>query len=316
MEIATDVSIIIPHYNTPLYLRNLLETIPQMNNIQIIVVDDRSNKDIDEYTSVVYDYSYVQFYVNSNGPKGAGTCRNIGLQHALGKWILFADADDFFVDGFYDKLKPFLYSEYDVVYFMPTGVDRDTLAPCARHLYYKHILTQYIKIPNRRHELQVRYLISPPWSKLLRRGLIEEHKLLFEEVICSNDIAFATALGHYMMNFKVVCDTIYCVTESRTSLTKNRSNDNYNTLLGVFIRRYTFLKQHLQSKDFRQLDMLNMIAVMKLMSVVPKKLGWRMFFKVIRNFHANDVRIYNLRWLNPMYLFRLFILSLRVKTMK
>jgi len=93
-----NLSIIIPHYNTPELLYKLIDSIPQSPDVQIIVVDDNSNHHLQILTELQKKYcDLVQFYTNNTRRKGAGTCRNIGLQHADGKWILFADADDFFM---------------------------------------------------------------------------------------------------------------------------------------------------------------------------------------------------------------------------
>jgi len=39
-----DLSIIIPHYNIFELLRRLLDSIPKKDNIEIIVIDDKSDK--------------------------------------------------------------------------------------------------------------------------------------------------------------------------------------------------------------------------------------------------------------------------------
>lgn len=50
--------------------------------------------------AVEYKDTNVEIYHNSK-KKGAGTCRNIGLERARGKWLLFADSDDLFLDNFF-----------------------------------------------------------------------------------------------------------------------------------------------------------------------------------------------------------------------
>ena len=42
--------------------------------------------------------------------KGAGYARNIGLSHARGKWIIFADADDFFTADCFTILNEYMDS--------------------------------------------------------------------------------------------------------------------------------------------------------------------------------------------------------------
>ena len=94
-----NLSIIIPHYNSSNFLEKLLLSIPKKKDIQVIIVDDKSEL---SHLKVIYELKkiYSFDFFQNNRDKGAGSCRNIGLEIAIGKWILFADSDDFFVNNF------------------------------------------------------------------------------------------------------------------------------------------------------------------------------------------------------------------------
>ena len=110
-------TVIIPHKNTPVLLQRCLDSIPLRDDLEVIVVDDDSDPaivDFDHFpgkerkdTTVIFDKS----------GKGAGHARNIGLEHAKGKWLLFADADDYFYPEAFYELDKFKDSDYDIVYF-------------------------------------------------------------------------------------------------------------------------------------------------------------------------------------------------------
>ena len=85
MEI--NYSFIIPHKNAPELLRRCIASIPQREDVQIIVVDDNSEK---EKKPVVERENVMIVEIDSKDSKGAGHARNIGLSQAKGKWILFA----------------------------------------------------------------------------------------------------------------------------------------------------------------------------------------------------------------------------------
>ena len=51
------LSIIVPHYNSPDLLDNLIRSIPEKNEIQIIVVDDNSNQKQEEFIRVKNKYT-------------------------------------------------------------------------------------------------------------------------------------------------------------------------------------------------------------------------------------------------------------------
>ena len=86
-------SIIIPHYDIPDLLMRCLKSIPVSEDIQVIVVDDNS-PDADTYLERYPELSrpYLEFTRTTKGG-GAGYARNVGLDHAKGKWLLFADSD-------------------------------------------------------------------------------------------------------------------------------------------------------------------------------------------------------------------------------
>ena len=99
--IMINYSFIIPHHNSPKLLERCLDSIPQRNDIEIIVVDDNSDADKKAYS---YRGDVRIINIDVEHTKGAGRARNYGMKEARGKWILFADCDDFYIDGFLEEL--------------------------------------------------------------------------------------------------------------------------------------------------------------------------------------------------------------------
>ena len=88
-------NIIIPHHNNPILLERCLNSIPERNDIDVIVVDDNSEKQyFVQLEHICKSHSNVQFIPTTEG-LGAGYARNIGLQHLHSKWVVFGDADDY-----------------------------------------------------------------------------------------------------------------------------------------------------------------------------------------------------------------------------
>ena len=89
-------SFIIPHKNTPDLLQKCLDSIPRRDDVQIIVVDDNSDPekvDFDHFPGL--EDSMVEVVFDKKGG-GCAYATNIALDHAVGKWVVRADADDFF----------------------------------------------------------------------------------------------------------------------------------------------------------------------------------------------------------------------------
>lgn len=247
------LSVIIPHYNSIMLLQNLLDTIPTSKNIQIIVVDDNSTYHLKEYRELKQKekYSHVNFLKNNTQNKGAGSCRNIGLLQAKGEWILFADSDDYFVDGFYDAIGKFLDSKNDVVFFAPTSIELDTRDISDRHLEFEKLITDYFNEPNRNTELLLRYTFSVPWSKLIRRKFIEKKAIQFSETLAANDVIFSMKVGHMAKMWEASKETIYCVTRSKGTLTTSMSEEIFDERLNIHIEYYKFLQEELSKEEFK-----------------------------------------------------------------
>lgn len=104
-------SIIIPHKNSAGLLQRCLDSIPQRDDIQIIIIDDNS-LNIKKLRDIEKKYSYVEMIYTKEG-RGAGYARNVGLKQIKGKWVLFADADDFYNKNAFSILDNYINSDND-----------------------------------------------------------------------------------------------------------------------------------------------------------------------------------------------------------
>lgn len=87
------VTVVLPTYNRPNYLRKAVESVSQQSysNIELIVVDDCSETFANE---VLSDYDIDLKIIRHDNNKGASAARNTGLKHAQGEFIAFLDDDD------------------------------------------------------------------------------------------------------------------------------------------------------------------------------------------------------------------------------
>lgn len=212
-----DLTIIIPHYNVPDLLEKLIKSIPDSREIQVIVVDDNSDKQKEKLVRVEALYKErVEFYINSTGIKSAGSCRNIGLEHAKGKWILFADADDYFLPNMYDVVKSYFETNYDIIFFTPTSVVVETGEVSNRHLKCERVIRNYLRIPSEVNAIALKAVqTEQPWSKLIRRELIEKYNVRFSQSLHWNDILFSTIIGYHSKEIYASEEKIYCITKKR-----------------------------------------------------------------------------------------------------
>ncbi len=86
-------SIIIPVYNRPDEVGELLESIASQPrpDVEVIVVEDGSTVDCKEVVSKFENRLLISYLVKENG--GPAMARNFGAQHASGEWLLILDSD-------------------------------------------------------------------------------------------------------------------------------------------------------------------------------------------------------------------------------
>jgi glycosyltransferase involved in cell wall biosynthesis len=106
------VSVIIPVYNTELYLHRCLDSVinQTLRNIEIICIDDGStNKSLDIVNEYADKYARrmadgVRLVLITQKNKGAGIARNMGIKIAKGEYLGFVDSDDWIDLNYYEKL--------------------------------------------------------------------------------------------------------------------------------------------------------------------------------------------------------------------
>ena len=236
-------SVIIPHKDSLDLLRRCVASVPVRDDIQIIVVDDGSDISQDEWDSFKKEYSRVELYLTKEG-RGAGIARNVGLSYAKGKWVVFADADDFFYEGAFGLLDNYSESGLDILYFLCDSRNGETL----------ELIEDRIPVVRKHIEGRdfggLRYQSFVAWGKMIRRQFIEDNHIRFDDVEVSEDVMFAMKLGYAARNVEALNVPLYCCTANIGSLTAHRTVHRVKTNLIKYKEANNFLHDH-QLDDYR-----------------------------------------------------------------
>lgn len=228
-------SIIIPHKNIPNLLQRCLDSIPKRDDIQIIVVDDNSDLekvDFEHFPGV--GEKCVEVYFTKEG-KGAGYARNVGLKHVKGKWVLFADADDFYAVNAWDTFDCFIKSNYEIIYFGVDCLDTDTLLPANRNLHNNNVIDAYLK-DEHKGEIKLRYTCWEPWNKMFRYDFLASYGLQFDEIPRGNDAMFVLNAGDRAQSITAIRNSLYVVTYRSNSLSFAVNKENLFSVLMLKIK--------------------------------------------------------------------------------
>ena len=99
-------SIIIPVYNSEKHLVQCIQSIlnQKYTNLEIILIDDCStDESIKISRSFAKKYKNIKIIFNKKN-EGVSACRNKGIRNATGKYIIFLDSDDYFLNNGLKKL--------------------------------------------------------------------------------------------------------------------------------------------------------------------------------------------------------------------
>ena len=240
---SINYTVIIPHHNIPKLLDRCLNSIPRRDDVQIIVVDDCSGE---EYLSAIQEleskYSHALFIYDRKGG-GGGYARNAGLSYAKGKYIMFADADDFFNDCFNNILDDYIDSDEDLIFFKGNSVDTDSYAPAHRADHLNEFVDTHLRGEDINGNL-LRYKFGEPWARMVKSSVIFDNDIRFDETKIHNDTTYAYLVGYYGKTFRVDPRPLYCVTVRSGSVSVRTDDNRIKTRVAVFARAEQFYKAH------------------------------------------------------------------------
>lgn len=115
------ISIVIPTFNCGEFLPETIKSLQDQtySNWEAICVDDGSSDNTLEVANKLSaEDKRVRVYSREELPKGGSHCRNIGLQHASGDYVIFLDGDDLLVPiCLENRLKQIENTNYDFAVF-------------------------------------------------------------------------------------------------------------------------------------------------------------------------------------------------------
>ncbi len=235
-------TIIIPHYQSLDVLPRAVNSIPERKDVEILIID---NSAVPISSTLFPGRKDIRILYSEYG-KGAGAARNVGLKHAHGRWLLFMDADDYFLPGAFSAFDLYADRKEDIVFYKTSSVYSDTRELSDRHLDINRLIDCYNSTGD---ESILRYDWGTPWSKLIRRSLIEQYNITFEESRAANDIVFSLRTGYFARQITTCDSVVYCITTRNGSLTQTPSLQNLtdrvtqNCLYNQFISSH-YIKGH------------------------------------------------------------------------
>ena len=211
-ENKTVVSIIIPAYNAEATIRDCLDSVCKQtfSQIEAIVVDDGS-KDQTAAIAAEIGKSDQRIRLIRKQNQGVSIARNTGIEHAVGDYLLFLDADDFLADRCVECLLNSMNScNSDIAMGKSANVNADTKA-----VRYKELVGDADKCSREPS------LVSGILGYTFSEGIpyCSQAKLFKKSIIMENEIRYEVSLSvdedvHFNLMYFSFCETISVVDET------------------------------------------------------------------------------------------------------
>lgn len=250
-----NISIIVPIYNVEKYLPKCIDSILKQTftEFELLLIDDGS-KDLsgricDEYAK---KDTRIKVFHKSNG--GVSSARNIGLLHAKGEWIYFADADDELeLDGLEILFSAVKDNNIDFVMGGYTKYDENE----------KMLFTT----PKRQDKILsaqtcISYLFKPKgyeyhgylWNKLFKKSIVSDLKFN-EDIYFNEDRLFIVqylckCVGHCYYTARPIYNYYIRETSAMASF-YNSFNPKFVTDLDAYLIIYNELAKHGQKENIQ-----------------------------------------------------------------
>ncbi|MBQ4440300.1 MAG: glycosyltransferase [Kiritimatiellae bacterium] len=233
-----DVSIIIPVYNAEKFLYRSLSSYATQTlaGIEIICVDDGST---DESLVICEKFAAQdgRFRIFKQSNQGAAIARNFGIGKARGRYLFFADADDF--------------CQADMLEKMVAQADNQSadIVVCGYHIEdYRLGYTRTMKMPKAYFSCGEVFTANTPgidifkarvavWNKLFRRSFILGKGLLFHQIRSADDVYFVVLALVCADRIAAIKGEYYHyrfgVPMSQMSLAKQSTDDAFSAFLEI-----------------------------------------------------------------------------------
>ena len=188
-----EVSLIIPVYNAEKYLKECLDSVMGQSfpDIEVIVVDDGSEDSspeiLDTYKRIYNDRITIIRQENA----GQSAARNKGIVSANGRYIMFADSDDYIAREYVETLyREAVREDFDMVICDFTRIRSDG-----------RILKE-IKANLTDNGVRFPSYISP--NRIIRKSILDNYDIKYTDVKFAEDIPFVLQLEAYCKDISVI----------------------------------------------------------------------------------------------------------------
>ena len=225
------VSIIMPVYNSEKTVKRAIESIINQTylNWELIIVNDGSTDKTLEICSEYIDNLKIKIIDKKN--EGPSSARNLGINKASGKYIMFIDSDDIYESNIIEKMLNHITSDRMVCCnYYKINFEKKQYKKIQQDIVVSNDKLQYFV-----EETQKNTLFNIIWNKIYLKDIIVENNILFDEQIdFGEDLEFNIEYFKYVKSAYLIKEPLYnYYIENSSSSFKYRENDFFIRLHNV-----------------------------------------------------------------------------------
>lgn len=236
------ISIIIPVYNVENYIDNSINDILNQtyDNFELIIVNDGSK---DRTLSKIEKYNDCRIKLYNQINKGVSSARNIGLDNANGKYIIFLDADDRYEKNMIETLyKDIIRRNYDMS-ICNFFIEKENKVIKNKISYKYDTISSNKKFKDLLLESNSYggYL----WNKLIKKSIIENVRFR-EDIHIMEDLIFLIEISNKIDNVYIDSNEYLYHYIKRNNSALNTINEKYITALNA----YTIILNYIKDSNY------------------------------------------------------------------
>ena len=208
-----EISIIVPVYNVEPYLRQCLDSVLAQSfaNFELILIDDGSK---DNSGAICNEYAARddRIHVIHQKNKGQGYARNVGIDQAKGKYIIFLDSDDYWLPSTLEILYAEAERNQTQVIVFGARLFWEDEEESKTDRFYRHTVDNGIVCSGTdrlKKTMDAKEYHSEPWSRFCLLDYIRKAGLRFDEGIIHEDVRFSFLSILYAERVECIDEQLY-----------------------------------------------------------------------------------------------------------
>lgn len=213
------ISIIIPAYNVETYIDQCIMSVLNQTykNYEIILVDDGATDNTGKICDMYGKNENIKVIHKKNG--GLSDARNIGLESASGRYVIFLDADDYWSDIYFLRkiYEQIQCSDVDLIVFGYSKVINNRMIETRIPACNSTDVCDLV----RKNAFDI-----CAWDKVIKRSLLIRNGISFRKNVYSEDMEWCSKVFSVVKSCCVLSEAPYAYRQREGSITKTLSNKN------------------------------------------------------------------------------------------